>query len=329
MDTDYTVGQPVLTSLQDALDLALGEGRLHPGEIWKATHVDEVAAIVRAVHDFGAEVTLGPPGPEQVGISLEQLNSVRELDAVSGTITVEAGIKLAELAETLASEGLEIQPGHLGDAKTTIGEALAQGQGSALVISTGAVLPDGTLFHTPLAPRRATGPNPDALLVGAGSCVGIVVWVTLRIRARSEKSVSAAFVGDGATVLECIRTLLRGGIRPQSVTATKGAKGRLTVAWTVQSNDEIDQIAAAFSAADCSVSKMGNKWPPAGRRRRLRWSQLEPLVRGSGRSGLWLGPMDVYGGWACAPGEKEPNDSLLDALVNALDPQHTLTGSNP
>ncbi|HIA00305.1 MAG TPA: hypothetical protein EYN66_00040 [Myxococcales bacterium] len=56
----------------------------------------------------------------------------------------------------------------------------------------------------------------------------------------------------------------------------------------------------------------------------MRWSELEALLSGTGRVGLWIGPMDLHGGWTRIPGKRKRTDRILDRVVAHADPLSTL-----
>ncbi|HIA03663.1 MAG TPA: FAD-binding protein, partial [Myxococcales bacterium] len=168
MDTDYTINQPVIGTLQDALNLAFGKNRIQVGGCLNAQSVAEVCSLLEAAHRFNVRVHMKSCSKDSLAIDLSGLNKLRDMDTISQLVTAESGMSVGELESALADEGLSLGPSAFADPGETLGRALARGDGAALVASVGAVLADGTLFHTPLAPRRATGPNPDALLVGTG-----------------------------------------------------------------------------------------------------------------------------------------------------------------
>jgi FAD/FMN-containing dehydrogenase len=327
MDVDYTIDQPVIGSLQDALDLGLGRGRLAEDGCLRARSVDEVEALFSAAHRFGAAVTVGFEEAPGLSLDLSGLTQVRDMDTVSHIVTAESGITIARLEAVLAAEGLIIERGLFGDGGRCLGDALAAGEGASLVVSVGAVLPNGTVFHTPIAPRRATGPNPDALLVGSNMRTAVIVWAALRVSAMVHPTHQPAWQADAGALLEATRRLFRDGLRPAGATLRKGAKGRAVLSLSlIRAADEatVSQAMAAIGATPC---KYDDAAPPRAVARRLSWSQLDALVTGTGRQGLWVGPIDLHGGWTRVPRGRKRKDARLDQVVQCADPLSTIRGS--
>jgi alkyldihydroxyacetonephosphate synthase len=62
------------------------------------------------------------------------------------------------------------------------------------VVGVSAVLADGRSVHTRVAPRRATGPDLARALVGSEGTIGFITSVVLRIHAKPESRLFAAYV---------------------------------------------------------------------------------------------------------------------------------------
>jgi FAD/FMN-containing dehydrogenase len=131
-------------------------------------------------------------GPKPVILSLERLNSIRDVDPADNILTTEAGVILADIQNaaddvqrlfplSLASEG-SCQIG--GNLATNAGgvNVLRYGNTRDLCLGIEAVLPDGSIFGGLKRLRKDnTGYNLRNLLIGAEGTLGIITAATLRL----------------------------------------------------------------------------------------------------------------------------------------------------
>ncbi len=131
-------------------------------------------------------------GPKPVILSLERLNSIRDVDPADNILTAEAGVILADIQNaaddvqrlfplSLASEG-SCQIG--GNLATNAGgvNVLRYGNTRDLCLGIEAVLPDGSIFGGLKRLRKDnTGYNLRNLLIGAEGTLGIITAATLRL----------------------------------------------------------------------------------------------------------------------------------------------------
>jgi len=300
------------------------------GDVLVPNDTDEVQRLVQAAHRYRATVGVGSKKtPNRLTVSLSSLTGVRDMDTISGLVTVEAGCVLADLESILADEGLALPAGHFANASDRLGVAISDGEGAPLIVSVGGVLPDGMVFHTPLAPRRATGANPDALLTGSGNRLAIPLWATLRTVPRRSVDTTLAFAGPAESIARQTRELLITDFPDAVATLRKGKTGRATVTWQIYNRDHGDRIQAHYDRAGLSSTPARSHKPSAGRPKRALWSQIVAAMQGSTGSGTGGGPLDAHGGWIRkAKRTHRPDDPLLARVVRALDPQDTLGGQS-
>lgn len=177
--------------------------------------VDQVRGIVAAAAEYG--VALVPQGgntglaagatPTDSGwavVSLRRLRSIRAVDADNNSITVDAGVILAEVQAAAAAAG-RLFPLSLGsEGSCQVGGVLSTNAGGISVLRYGmvrnlvlgleVVLPDGTLWSSLKGLRKDnTGYDLKQLFLGAEGTLGIITGAVLKtfpVPARRE----AAFV---------------------------------------------------------------------------------------------------------------------------------------
>ncbi|WP_322102534.1 FAD-binding oxidoreductase [Paraburkholderia sp. J41] len=132
----------------------------------------------------------------EIALSLERMAAIQEVDAISGTITVETGVTL-EAVQHAASEAGLMFPLDLGArGSCTIGGNLATNAGGNRVIRYGmardqvlgleAVLADGSVIgglHKMV--KNNTGYDLRNLMIGSEGTLGIITRAVLRLRPRA------------------------------------------------------------------------------------------------------------------------------------------------
>lgn len=225
-------------SLPDLIRLRSGEVPFAPDAVLfpaSDSEVDELLAIASDAHvavvPFGGGTSVvggvdafRPGFRSCVCISLARLNSILDIDEVSLTATVQAGVFGPDLEEHLQARGLTL--GHFPQSFefSTVGGWVATrsaGQQSTgcgrideNVIGLRCSTPSGAVELAP-TPATAAGPDPRQVFVGSEGTLGVITQATLRIRRLPEASLPDAwFFPDFHSGANALRELEQNGLRP-------------------------------------------------------------------------------------------------------------------
>ena len=177
--------------------------------------VEEVAAIMKLANETAMPIVpqggntglVGGQIPHhgEVVLSLTRLDRIREVDALSDTMTCEAGVVLAKAQEAAAAAN-RLFPLSLGaEGSCTIGGnlstnaggtgALAYGVARDLVLGVEVVLADGRILNALNKLKKDnTGYDLKDLFIGAEGTLGVITAAVLKLFP-VPKTVATAFVG--------------------------------------------------------------------------------------------------------------------------------------
>jgi D-lactate dehydrogenase (cytochrome) len=139
----------------------------------------------------GAVPGLNPQRPE-ILLSTSRLNRIRAIDRDNFTVTVEAGVVLADLQAAVAAVGLYFPLSLAAEGSCQIGGNISTNAGGTNVVRFGntrelvlgleVVLPDGRLFDGLSGLRKDnTGYALEQLFIGAEGTLGVVTAATLKL----------------------------------------------------------------------------------------------------------------------------------------------------
>jgi FAD/FMN-containing dehydrogenase len=184
---------------------------LRPGSVEEVSRIMRLATETRTpvVPQSGNTGLVGAQVPDasgrQVVLSLSRLNRIREIDTLSNTVTVEAGVILQSLQE-VADAADRLFPLSLGaQGSCQIGGNLSSNAGGTNVLAYGnarelclgveVVLPTGEVFDDLRKLKKDnTGYDLKNLFVGAEGTLGVITAAVLKLFPKP-KGREVAFVG--------------------------------------------------------------------------------------------------------------------------------------
>ena len=185
----------------------------------RPSNASEVAAIVAAcaethtpiVPQGGNTGLAGGATPDTsadaVVLSLKRLNRVRGIDAINGTITVDAGCVLRDVQQAAEAGGRLFPLSLAAEGSATIGGNLSTNAGGTQVLRYGnarelalgleVVLPSGELWNGLRALRKDnTGYDLRDLFIGAEGTLGVITAACLKTFPLPRSQVTALFALD-------------------------------------------------------------------------------------------------------------------------------------
>ncbi len=176
---------------------------------------DCVAKVIQRLVEARVPWAVGPldhgliPDREVVLVSLDRLTHVEPVDEVDHLVRVQAGVRTDTLVRLLRDAGYTPGPLPRGLMVGRLfgGGAWRMGWPGARVglwdrlAGLVALLPTGELLSPARAPRKATGPGMEALVVGAEGTCGLILEASLRVEPLPEAEVRLGYrfeTPDGA-----------------------------------------------------------------------------------------------------------------------------------
>jgi alkyldihydroxyacetonephosphate synthase len=155
-----------------------------------------------------------------------RMNAITSIDPVDMMATVQGGVRLQHLEDTLRAQGLTT--GHSPQSKplAQLGGLVATrsiGQFSTLyggiedlVVGLEAVFPDGTVTRIKNVPRRAAGPDIRHIVIGSEGALCFITEVTVKLfRYQPENNRYFGFLVDEFSAgVDALRELITAGYRP-------------------------------------------------------------------------------------------------------------------
>ncbi len=219
----------------------------------------------------------GAPGAPDCRISTAGLGRVLQYEPADLTISVEAGVRLADLERTLGENGqfLPLDP-PFGD-NATIGGTVAcdcsgprrrrYGTARDMVIGMGFATVDGkTIRSGGMVVKNVTGLDMAKLMIGSMGTLGVITTVNLKVTPRPPAERTFAFLArDAAHAEQARRAVLRGVAQPVALDLMNGAAAQalgadadapfVLLAEAHGSGSVVERYARDFAAtaAECGV----------------------------------------------------------------------------
>ncbi len=210
-----------------------------PRDVVTPRSIDELATVVRELHDArkpfafvggGTHLALGnAPRALDTVVRMTALDDVVDYTPEDQTITVEAGITLAELDRMLAQHG-QMLPLDVADReRATVGGLVATnaygrrrqryGTVKDLIVGVGIVRPDGVRARGGgKVVKNVAGFDLPKLMVGSLGTLGAIATVTFRLYPIPQTTRAAALTFEHAVdVAAATRALLERRLEPESV----------------------------------------------------------------------------------------------------------------
>lgn len=210
------------------------------------TTAAEAAATMRELAGSGARVafvgggthTVVAPGPDEVLLSTRGLNQVIEYAPEDQTVTVEAGVTVAQLAAVLRERGQRLGLDVADPARSTIGGAIAANAFGAsrlrfgslkdLILGVSVVRADGVAARAGgKVVKNVAGFDLSKFLVGSHGTLALITAATLRVHPAAAASRAMRFEALGAAaVWEVVLAMRAAQLEPVAAIAARRADAR-------------------------------------------------------------------------------------------------------
>jgi len=210
-----------------------------PNVVVKPANSQEIAAILRLANDYKIPTTpigarTGLSGGalciyEGIGLSMERLNKIIEIDEQNLQVTVEPAVINQVLREAVAEKGLfyPVDPSSMGSC--WIGGNIAENAGGARALKYGVtkdyvlnlevVLPNGEIIWTGANTlKNSTGYNLTQLMVGSEGTLGVITKAVLKLIPKNSHNVLMLVPFYKAhEACEAVSAIFRAGVIPSAL----------------------------------------------------------------------------------------------------------------
>lgn len=229
-----------------------------PQVVLKPANAEEISAIMKFA--FKNHICVTPIGGRTglsggslpihggIGLSMERLNTIVDIDQKNLQIIVEPAVITQTLREAVAQVGLFYPPDPSSQGSCTIGGNVAENAGGARAVKYGVtkdyvlnlevVLPNGEIIWTGANTlKNSTGYNLTQLLVGSEGTLAIITKIVLKLLPANQHNILMLvpfFKADEAC--EAVSDIFRAGIMPSALEFME----RDAIDWTLNYVDEVN-----------------------------------------------------------------------------------------
>lgn len=210
--------------------------RGQPLAVLRPRNTDEVSRLLTALHALRQPVVLQGgmtgltgacvPQTGEVVLSLERLRDIEEIDTVSGTVTVQAGVSLQALQQAVEAQGL-LFPVDIGSrGSCQIGGIIANNAGGNRVLRYGmtrqsvlgleVVLADGTVIsRMGKVLKDNAGYDLKHIFIGSEGSLGVITRALLALQPLPVSRQSALVAVDGFDAVTALLNQCRKRLGPR------------------------------------------------------------------------------------------------------------------
>lgn len=228
-----------------------------PNVVLKPANAQEISQILQLANEYKIPVTpigarTGLSGGalciyEGIGLSMERLNSILEIDERNLQVITEPAVITQILREAVAEKGLFYPVDPSSQGSCWIGGNVAENSGGARAVKYGVtkdyvlnlevVLPNGEIIWTGANTlKNSTGYNLTQLMVGSEGTLGIITKVVLKLLPKNSHNVLMLVPFFNASqACEAVSAIFRAGIVPSALEFME----RDAIDWTLKYVDGI------------------------------------------------------------------------------------------
>ena len=210
-----------------------------PSVVLKPANAFEISEILKVANEFKIPTTpigarTGLSGGalsiyQGIGLSLERLNKILDIDEQNLQVTVEPAVITQVLREAVAEKGLFYPVDPSSQGSCWIGGNVAENSGGARAVKYGVtkdyvlnlevVLPNGEIIWTGANTlKNSTGYNLTQLMVGSEGTLGVITKVVLKLLPKNTHNVLMLVPFYRASqACEAVSAIFRAGIIPSAL----------------------------------------------------------------------------------------------------------------
>jgi glycolate oxidase len=229
-----------------------------PAVVVKPVNALEISEILKIANEYKIPTTpigarTGLSGGalsiyQGIGLSMERLNKIIEIDEQNLQVTVEPAVITQVLRESVAEKGLFYPVDPSSQGSCWIGGNVAENSGGARALKYGVtkdyvlnmevVLPNGEIIWTGANTlKNSTGYNLTQLMVGSEGTLGVITKIVLKLIPQNTYNVLMLVPFFKASqACEAVSSIFRAGIIPSALEFME----RDAIDWTLKYNDTIN-----------------------------------------------------------------------------------------